>query len=94
MVYKLGSKGESVRQIQRRVGCIVTAVYDTKTRRAVMAFQKDSGVRQTGDVDQDTLLLMFPPAKNIIKPSVKVAKVEKKQYIVEDKKIKDETNES
>ena len=81
MVYKIGSKGESVRQIQRRVGCIVTAVYDTRTRRAVMVFQKDNGMRQTGDVDQDTLLLMFPPAKNVTKPRAKVAKVSKKQYI-------------
>ena len=81
MVYKIGSKGSVVRQIQQKLNCQITGVYDTATKRAVLDFQKKNNLQQNGDTDEATMLTMFPPkVKKTIKPVKKVVKLEKKPY--------------
>ena len=81
MVHKVGSKGSVVRQIQQKLNCQVTGVYDTATKRAVLDFQKKNNLQQNGDTDEATMLVMFPPkVKKTIKPVKEVAKLEKKSY--------------
>jgi len=87
MVYKIGSKGSVVRQIQQKLNCQITGVYNTATKRAVLNFQKQNNLQQNGDTDEATMLAMFPP--KVVKPKVnvqKVAKPKKKTYSVEDTK--------
>lgn len=87
MVYKIGSKGSVVRQIQQKVNCQITGVYNTATKRAVLNFQKQNNLKQDGDVNEAVLAVMFPP--KVVKPKInvqKVAKPKKKTYSVEDTK--------
>lgn len=57
---KLGSRGSEVRNIQQRLNCQVTGVYDTPTLRAVVAFQQQNGILDNGVVDTQTYDLLFP----------------------------------
>ena len=91
MLIKKGSAGALVRAVQARVGAMVTGVWNTATYRKVYEYQKANKLNETGEVDDATHDHMFPP-KVTQKPRTKVAKVEKKQYIVKDKKIKNETD--
>lgn len=81
MVYKTGSRGSVVRQIQQKLNCQLTGVYDTATKRAVLAFQKQHNLMESGNVDEFTMLVLFPPKVNKApKPAKKVVKLEKKSY--------------
>lgn len=61
-----GQKGSQVKLLQEKlieIGLLpedaATAVYDQKTRLAVLAFQQEKGLKATGRADADTLLLLF-----------------------------------
>ena len=87
MVYKIGSKGSVVRQIQQKLNCQITGVYNTATKRAVLDFQKKNNLQQNGDTDEATLVAMFPP--KVVKPKLKAEKVaqpKKKTYSEENTK--------
>lgn len=98
MVYKLGSKGSVVRQIQQKVGAQVTGVWTTATYRGVYNYQKANGLHQTGEVGEETYNHMFPP-KVVKKPKTvnkveKVVKVEKKSYSTKETKKQEEYNKT
>jgi peptidoglycan hydrolase-like protein with peptidoglycan-binding domain len=57
---KMGSRGSEVRNIQQRLNCQVTGVYNTPTYRAVVSFQQQNGVLDNGEVDEQTYDLLFP----------------------------------
>ena len=61
MLIRRGSSGAVVRQIQERVGAMVTGVWDTATQRKVLAFQKQNGLHQTAEVNDETYNALFPP---------------------------------
>jgi murein L,D-transpeptidase YcbB/YkuD len=61
MNYKLGSRGPDVRQVQSRLGALVTGVFDTDTHRRVVAFQQQNGLDVSGIVCDKTWLALFPP---------------------------------
>ena len=61
MLIKRGSSGAVVRQIQERVGTLITGVWDTATQRKVLAFQKQNGLHQTAEVNDETYNALFPP---------------------------------
>ena len=68
MLIKRGSSGAVVRQIQERVGTLITGVWDTATQRKVLAFQKQNGLHQTAEVNDETYNALFPPK---VKPKAK-----------------------
>jgi peptidoglycan hydrolase-like protein with peptidoglycan-binding domain len=68
MLIRRGSSGAVVRQIQERVGAMVTGVWDTATQRKVLEFQKQNGLHQTAEVNDETYNALFPPK---VKPRVK-----------------------
>ena len=68
MLIKRGSSGAVVRQIQERVGALITGVWDTATQRKVLEFQKQNGLHQTAEVNDETYNALFPPK---VKPKAK-----------------------
>ncbi len=68
MLIKRGSSGAVVRQIQERVGALITGVWDTATQRKVLEFQKQNGLHQTAEVNDETFNALFPPK---VKPKAK-----------------------
>ena len=68
MLIRRGSSGAVVRQIQERVGAMVTGVWDTATQRKVLEFQKQNGLHQTAEVNDETYNALFPPK---VKPKAK-----------------------
>lgn len=69
MVYTKGSRGAVVRQIQARIGALITGVWDTATARKVAAFQTNNNVRATGQVDKETYNLLFPTKNDAVQPT-------------------------
>lgn len=65
MNYKIGSRGPDIRQIQSRVGALVTGVFDTDTHRRVVAFQQQNGLEISGVVCSKTWDALFPPPPQI-----------------------------
>lgn len=64
-IYKTGSRGEAVRQIQRALAgaglaVAVDGVYGSVTAEAVREFQKIKGIRADGIVGPVTLALLIP----------------------------------
>lgn len=79
MLIKRGSSGAVVRQIQERVGALITGVWDTATQRKVLEFQKQNGLHQTAEVNDETYSALFPPkVKPKAKPKVEPKAVESK----------------
>ncbi len=68
MLIRRGSSGAVVRQIQERVGAMITGVWDTATQRKVLEFQKQNGLHQTAEVNDETYNALFPPE---VKPKAK-----------------------
>jgi len=64
-VLKSGDKGDDVQTLQERLKELnyynskVTGKYDSKTEKAVMDFQQDFSLQQTGEADLATLSLIF-----------------------------------
>ena len=61
MLIKRGSSEAIVRQIQERVGTLITGVLETATQRKVWEFQKQNGLHQTAEVNDETYNALFPP---------------------------------
>lgn len=51
---KLGSKGEDVKTLQKKLNCIVDGVFGTITEEAVKSFQKSKGLTADGIVGDKT----------------------------------------
>jgi peptidoglycan hydrolase-like protein with peptidoglycan-binding domain len=75
---KLGSRGTEVRQIQTRLSCMVTGVFDTPTCRAVSNFQIKNNKKATGMVDEETYDLLFPRStvQDVVEEVVEIVKDE------------------
>lgn len=59
-LYKLGSRGEVVRQIQKALHLVADGIYGQNTREAVVAFQRDHGLTADGIVGPATLAKLIP----------------------------------
>lgn len=59
-LYKIGSRGEVVRQIQKALHLYPDGIYGVLTRDAVMAFQRTNGLTPDGIVGAKTLALLIP----------------------------------
>lgn len=57
-----GAKGREVTHVQRRLRRVETGEYDEDTEAAVRGFQKLAGIPPTGEVDEETLGALGPPA--------------------------------
>lgn len=67
MTYKIGSRGEIVKQIQKALtqagfGVMVDGVFGQITQEAVIAFQKAKGLTADGVVGPATMAKLIPPA--------------------------------
>lgn len=66
MIYKIGSRGEMVRQIQKALygagyPCgVIDGVFGRNTLEAVNAFQRENGLKQDGMVGPATLAKLLP----------------------------------
>ena len=71
MVYKKGSRGEEVKQIQVALGLKADGIFGTQTENAVKKFQKENGLYADGVVGKktlDALNVNFDTDLSIIKP--------------------------
>ena len=59
-LYKIGSKGEVVRQIQLALHIMPDGIFGQETQGAVMAFQKEHGLKVDGIVGPATLASLIP----------------------------------
>lgn len=59
-LYKLGSKGEMVRQIQKALHLFPDGIFGKLTQSAVMDFQKSVGLKPDGIVGPATLAKLIP----------------------------------
>jgi peptidoglycan hydrolase-like protein with peptidoglycan-binding domain len=67
-----GERGSHVKQLQQALVSLnylpfeaVDGVFSDETLKAVIAFQKDNGLRETGKADRDTLQVMFVKPRNV-----------------------------
>ena len=71
MVYKKGSRGDKVKQIQLALGLNADGIFGSKTESAVIKFQKENGLFPDGIVGKKTLNVLninFDTDLSIIKP--------------------------
>lgn len=61
-LYKRGSRGEVVKQIQRALHLIDDGIYGTLTEEAVKTFQREQGLKADGIVGPATLAKLLPLA--------------------------------
>jgi len=73
-IIKLGSRGSEVRNIQQRLNCQVTGVYNTPTYRAIVAFQNANHILATGEVCEATYNLLFPKPKSFVQEELESIK--------------------
>ena len=59
-IYKIGSRGEMVKQIQNALRIYPDGIYGRNTLEAVTAFQRDNGLKQDGMVGPATLAKLLP----------------------------------
>ena len=59
-IYKIGSRGEVVRQIQKALHIAADGIYGKLTAEAVTAFQRDHGLKADGIVGPATLAKLIP----------------------------------
>ena len=59
-IYKIGSRGEIVRQIQKALHLAADGIYGKLTAEAVTAFQRDHGLKPDGIVGLATLAKLIP----------------------------------
>lgn len=59
-LYKLGSRGEVVKQIQKALKLYTDGIYGVNTEEAVKAFQRDHGLTADGIVGPATLAKLIP----------------------------------
>lgn len=60
VLYKRGSRGEMVKQIQKALHLLPDGIYGVLTEEAVRQFQKSKGLKADGIVGPATLALLFP----------------------------------
>ena len=65
MLLKKGSNGESVKQLQTRLGVSPTGFFGTETEAAVIKWQKSHGLLDDGIVGDRTWLSIFPAVTSI-----------------------------
>ena len=71
MVFKNGSRGDEVKQIQLALGLKADGIFGNKTEKAVIKFQKENGLHADGIVGKKTLAALninFDTDLTIIKP--------------------------
>lgn len=73
-VYKKGSSGETVKQIQSALGLTPDGVFGIGTETAVKKFQKDHGLVPDGIVGEKTLSVLLKNESTVIKPSFGIDK--------------------
>lgn len=59
-IYKIGSRGEVVRQIQKALHLLPDGIYGRNTSEAVSDFQQEHGLKADGIVGPATLALLIP----------------------------------
>ena len=59
-IYKIGSRGEVVRQIQKALHIAADGIYGKLTAEAVTAFQREHGLKPDGIVGPATLAKLIP----------------------------------
>lgn len=59
-IYKKGSRGEMVRQIQKALNLLADGIYGEVTAEAVRAFQTENGLKADGIVGPATLAKLIP----------------------------------
>lgn len=59
-LYKRGSRGEMVKQIQKALNLMPDGIYGSITEEAVKAFQMNKGIKPDGVVGPKTLALLIP----------------------------------
>ena len=59
-LYKRGSRGEVVKQIQKALHLLPDGIFGVNTEEAVKAFQKSKGITADGIVGTKTLALLIP----------------------------------
>ena len=70
-IYKIGSYGEVVRQIQKALKVFPDGIFGEKTREAVVEFQKSKGLAPDGIVGPATLALLIPARLKKSKRTIK-----------------------
>lgn len=60
-IYKMGSRGEVVRQIQKALNLYPDGIFGKLTHEAILAFQRENGLKVDGIVGPATLAKLFPP---------------------------------
>ena len=71
VVYKRGSVGEQVKQIQKALGIKVDGVFGKGTEDAVKKFQKENGLTVDGKVGPKTLEKLMSNMDTDLSPIVK-----------------------
>ncbi len=92
MIYKVGSRGDDVKLIQRRLNCIPDGIFGPITFEAVKVFQKENNLVIDGIVGEKTWAALFPPQSDLKKSNRKIteiivhcsATIEGKEFDVED----------
>ncbi len=74
---KYGDEGEAVTFIQRLLTMPATAHYDTATERAVKAMQRETGLKETGVVDSESLERL---EMNLTEPLVRITPPPREAY--------------
>jgi N-acetylmuramoyl-L-alanine amidase len=69
-IYKKGSRGEMVRQIQKALNLLVDGIYGEVTTEAVRAFQTENGLKADGIVGPATLTKLIPVRWKRSKPRI------------------------
>lgn len=73
-VFKKGSRGDKVKQIQKALGLVADGIFGAGTEKAVKDFQKNNGLTVDGIVGPKTLNLLMAnmdtDLSSIIKPSI------------------------
>jgi hypothetical protein len=62
-MYKIGSSGEDVKKIQKRLGLKVDGIFGKNTRAAVIKLQSENGLKADGIVGPKTWNVLFPVKK-------------------------------
>ena len=89
-LYKIGSRSEMVKQIQKALHLLPDGIYGNNTRDAVIAFQKKSGLKADGIVGPATLAKLIPSRLKKSRRTIKEifvhcsATPEGKDYTVQD----------
>lgn len=69
-MYKLGNKGEEVKQIQKALGIISDGIFGKGTEEAVKKFQKTNGLLPDGIVGKKTLEKLIPQFDTDLTPII------------------------